>query len=354
MIASIVVAGCAGDRNAPTVPEFRAVDLAAVLLGPETPQLVQLRTYDGSGQSAHPDFVAPPASPKSRLLYLVLTPFPGGGTKHENPSLYAGLDGIAWGAAPGAPMPLVRPQQGYLSDPDIVFDPSAKEFVLYYRQASSSDRIFVMRSPNAVAWSNPAVVLTSQPGALLSPAVVRRSDRDWIMWSVNGAPGCRGKSTTVEMRRSTDGQTWSAPERVDLPVQQGQFVWHIDVQWIESRGEYWALFPVKTPGTCVTTSVYLATSRDGVAWQTVPAPVLVAGAIPEFQNVVYRSTFAFDAATDEVTIWYSGARVAGKAVVWRSAVQRRLRAELLDVSPFEARQVVPAASQELSASFDPP
>jgi len=60
---------------------------------------------------------------------------------------------------------------------------------------------------------------------------------------------------------------WSPPEQVSL-VQLGYSVWHIDVQWIASRSEFWALYNVKTPGSCTTPAVYLATSGDGVTWRT--------------------------------------------------------------------------------------
>jgi hypothetical protein len=56
--------------------------------------------------------------------------------------------------------------------------------------------------------------------------------------------------------------------------------------------------------------------------------VLAHGAIPELQDVVYRSTFSYDDASDAVTIWYSGARYEAGNYIWRSAVQRRLRSDL--------------------------
>lgn len=313
-----------------------------------------LRTYDGSGQTVHPDFVSPPSQWNPRLLYMVVTPYPGGKTKYENPSLYAGVDGVTWGAAPGAPMPLAKPQQGYLSDPDISFDPVTNELVLYYRQASSVDKIFMIRSPDGRSWSNPVQVLTGASSSLVSPAVVRRGSGDWVMWTVNGAPGCHGGSASVDVRHSMNGQDWSDPEPVTIPLQRGKFVWHLDVQWISERQEYWALFPVKAAGTCVTTAVYLATSPDGVSWHTEATPVLTTGAIPEFRNVVYRSTFAYNPTADEVTFWFSGARVIGKHITWRTAIQRRSRSELFLAASANTALDIPVASRTLSATFDPP
>jgi hypothetical protein len=123
---------------------------------------------------------------------------------------------------------------------------------------------------------------------------------------------------------------WSKPLTVDL-TQLGFSVWHIDVQWIASRGEFWALYNVKTSGSCTTSAVYLATSTDGVHWTTFPSPVLARGAIDELRDVVYRSTFSYDEASDAITFWYSGARVDGGIFLWRAAVQRRLRENLFAI-----------------------
>lgn len=60
-------------------------------------------------------------------------------------------------------------------------------------------------------------------------------------------------------------------------------------------------------------------------WTTYPSTVLAHVAIPELQEVVYPSTFVYDPAADEVTIWYSGAHYDGGKYIWRSAVQRRRR-----------------------------
>jgi hypothetical protein len=144
------------------------------------------------------------------------------------------------------------------------------------------------------------------------------------MWSVNaGVDGCASVSTSVELRRSADGVHWSAPESVSLGQASG-YAWHLDVRWIPARNEFWALYPMKTAGNCTTTAVYLATSPDGVEWRSYPTPLLERGVLPELRDVVYRSSLDYDAWSDSVDVWYSGARYSydGKGFVWGMARER--------------------------------
>ncbi len=346
--------GCTRDKDAPTVPELKETSEVAALHVPSLPVLLDLRTYDGSDQTVHPDYAAPTAPWRRRYFYLALTPYPMGASTYENPSLYASFDGVKWKAAPNAPIPLARPEQGHLSDPDVVHAPIRNELLLYYRQAGQTDRIFLTRSTDGAKWTLPRTLFDGPRNGVLSPAVVRRSSGDWRMWSINAGAGCQGGTTAVELRRSSDGVNWSAPEPVALPNPPGQFAWHIDVAWIPSRAEFWALFPVKAPGTCATTAVFLATSADGVNWRTLPSPVMTAGAIPAFADVVYRSTFAYDAQRDVVTLWFSGARRRDGIYTWRTAAQQRSRTELFAAAAHAPTTQLPKARRAVRASFNPP
>ena len=141
------------------------------------------------------------------------------------------------------------------------------------------------------------------------------------MWSVNsGTTGCSGSSTTVELRRSADGVSWSAPTTTDLTDADG-FAWHIDVQWIPTRSEFRAIYNVKIPGSCTTSTLRFAASADGVHWNVSPGPVLTRGVIPAFDDIVYRSSVLFDAGAGEVTLWYSGARYADNRYAWPVAIE---------------------------------
>jgi hypothetical protein len=353
-LLSVSLLACATDRNGPTAedePAFSGEE--SVLRAPSLAQGIALHTYDGSNQTVHPDFVAPTAPWRRRQFYLAATPYPAGRSEHENPMLYLGHDGVDWLPVPGAPAPLALPKIGHLSDPDVVYDAGRNELVLYYREAADLDRIYVMRSRNGSAWTTPVLAVSGKESAVLSPAIVRRGSNSWLMWSVNADGGCRGDKAKVELRRSADGLVWTAPEAVELPLAPGRSAWHIDVQWIPSRSEYWALFPVKTPGGCATTALQAATSPDGVHWSVVDEPVLNAGEIPELSTIVYRSTFSFNAANDEITFWFSGAQWDRTVLSWGAAVQRRMRGDVFAPASGRATRIR-HASRLVSAQFDPP
>lgn len=286
-----------------------------------------LDTYEGSGQTVHPDYVATPASWPAAHRYLFITPYPNGNAGFENPSEFESADPLHWTVPEGLVNPIASPHDGYLSDPDALYVPDRNEVWVYFREVTSENIIRLTTSSDGDHWSPSVVVARAPNHQIISPTVVRRSATDWLMWSVNGNIGCGGANTTVELRRSTNGVDWSAPESVEL-TQPGLWPWHIDVEWIPSRNQFWAVYNAKTAGSCTTGALFLATSADGVHWRTYPSPVLARGAAPELRDVVYRSTFAYDPDSDEITFWYSGAKYTLGEYVWRSAVERRSRSEV--------------------------
>ena len=289
---------------------------------------LDLKTYDGSGQTVHPDFVATGAAWPGSNQYLFITPYPNGNGNFENPSIFESAQSAQWTVPAGVINPIFTPHEGYYSDPDAVYVAERNEVWLYFRQVTSENIIRLTTSGDGVHWSTPVTVTHAPNHEVISPTVVHRAANDWLMWAVNGNIGCTGASATVELRRSIDGINWSKAEPVALS-QPGFAPWHIDVEWIASRGELWALYNVKTAGSCTTSAVYLATSIDGVHWTTFPSPVLARGAITELRDVVYRSTFSYDESSDAITFWYSGARLEGTVnYSWHSVVQRRLRADV--------------------------
>lgn len=299
-----------------------------------------LTTFDGSGQVVHPDFVETPAPWAGAPRYLVITPYRNGIAAFENPSIFAGTGTVSWAPPDGVTNPIATPSTGgYLSDPDAVYLPDQNTLRIYYRGVDAGNLIQMISTTDGVHFTDPKLVAAGSNHTIVSPTVVRRSATDWLMWSVNANVGCTANSTFVELRKSTDGIDWSPPQAVTLS-QKGYSLWHIDVQWIPSRNEYWALYNVKTGGSCTTPALYMATSRDGVTWKSYKSPVLARGAIHEFADVVYRSTFSYDPVSDDIDFWYSGARYQAPSYVWRAAYQRRPRRRVFESIGWESRSAM--------------
>jgi len=320
---TILLIGCSDAATSPGPPKPPRPGIIATLI---------LDTFEGSGQSVHPDPVVVPAGWGTSQSYLVATPYPNGNQTYENPSFYEETSSLTWRAPGGAVNPVIRPDAGYLSDPDQLYNPVTHEIWMYYRQVTTTNQILLLRTADGVHWSAPQLLVTVPNHLAISPTVVRKSATDWWMWTVNGGTkGCSGASTTVEARRSVDGVTWSDPTTVTM--QDGsKFPWHLDVTWVPQRNEYWALYNAKDAGSCTTTELRFATSTDGIQWTVLPTPLLARGAIPEFADVVYRSSLSYDAASDQVTIWYSGARVAAGKYIWGLATQSMARATMFAIA----------------------
>src|SRR6185312_7044610 len=135
------------------------------------------------------------------------------------------------------------------------------------------------------------------------------------------------KSTRVVLRHSVDGVIWSMPTALSF-TQPGYIPWHLDVQYVPHLGAYWALVAAYPRGSaCTASSLFLATSADGVKWTTYASPVLARGALPQVSANVYRSTFAFEPNGTSLTIWLTGATTvqrgsqrSGPVLRWSAAV----------------------------------
>ena len=315
---------------------------------------IDLATYDGSGQVVHPDIAWPTPESLDGRPRLAITPYPWGNSNYENPSLFDGKGLDTWTVPDGVTNPIARPSAGYLSDPDILWVAEERALWLYHRRVDSGNEILVSKSPDGLQWSAPRVVVRVPNHQAVSPTVVRRSATEWRMWTVNaGSAGCTSASTTVELRRSADGLTWSSPTTVTL-TQPGVYPWHLEVQWLPSRQEYWALFNGKLDGSCTTDALYLATSADGVTWKTYAALVLRRGAIPELADIVYRATFSYDPQRDVVSLWHSGARYTSRGYEWHAAFERRRRTDLFEVAArLQAAAVQPPNTPPLTNATAP-
>lgn len=282
-----------------------------------TPRILVIPTVDGSGTVVHPDYVHLPPTWPGPARYLAITTYPKADANREWPSIFTQDSASTnWHLVPGTPNPILEtlPPSIY-SDPDIVYEPDSGQLWMYVRLVNAEWNVLqVVRSGDGIHWTAPVDLDSARNHGMISPTVVRRDRGDWYLWSVHATyGGCsQAGSTFLERRTSTDGISWSAPDSVSIAGHP----WHIDIEWVPERQEWWALY---VEG-CMPTSVRLATSGDGMTWTTLPSPVLTAGVLPEFRDVVYRSTLAVEG--DSVRFWFSGAHwnaVNDSEWVWHAA-----------------------------------
>jgi len=314
--------------------------------------LLTLATYDSSGQAMHPDVVHGHGAASG--FWLAATPYPGGDLTRENPSIFrsSGGSGSTWVVPEGVSNPLALPSgvNGYLSDPDIIFNPTDQRLWLYYRAYSTQQNVIsVLRSADGMHWDRSTTVITVPSHQLVSPSIVRGAPHaPWLMWGVNAGPqGCSATRTTVERRTSTDGFNWTSATPTDL-AQPGQVIWHIDVEWVAARSEYWALYNTfPEGGSCATHALYLARSSDGVHWTVSPSPIARSGLIEQFSDIIYRSTFITDSKANRVMLWMSGAAYIGGNYVWRTATVATSTAELMAIAAAPGPAMSPVAYRAL-------
>ncbi|MGH7648359.1 MAG: hypothetical protein ACREND_09605 [Gemmatimonadaceae bacterium] len=312
---------------------------------------VPLPTYDGSGQLVHPDVAVFPDGFGGHEFWLAATPYPNGNANLENPSLYTD-DARHWMVPPGVTNPLIKApgSPAHNSDPDVVYDPAAKRLRLYYRLTKdNADDIHMRSSADGAHWSTDVSVVRAPGIAIVSPAVVRTPAGQWVMWSVNAVQsGCQARTTVLERRTSPDGIHWSVPRALDA-AQPGYVLWHLDVQYIPSKGEYWALIAAYPVGSgCAANDLFFARSADGIAWQMYPTPIVARADYAAYSSTVYRSTFYYDADNDAVRFWLSGAVFRDGSWDWTAATSRWRLADVMAkvTTPLAPRDgVAPIAQQ---------
>ena len=359
--------GCSTDKAVSPTSDgdvlLQSDSLYTVALGKPVP--IEFETYENSRQVVHPSAVAFPSTWNGQRFWLALTPYPNSDSRVENPSLFSSDDGESFTVPSGVTNPVARTDRGYLSDPDLAFDPTANELRMYYREVVEhrrhkrthhrADVVYVTRSTDGVQWSTPQALVADIGHYVVSPAVARRADGDWKMWAVDaGQAGCVSRDTRIVLRRSTDGIGWSMPIAVSFS-QPGFVPWHLDVQFVPQLNAYWALVAAYRRGSaCTASSLFLATSADGVDWKTYPSPVLERGALPQFSANVYRSTFAFEPDGNSLTLWLTGATTVQRGdhrrapvLRWSAAVWHTQRLALLEHVRLE-RQAPAVADSEPS------
>src|SRR5947209_20014705 len=116
------------------------------------------------------------------------------------------------------------------------------------------------------------------------------------------------RDATPDTTQRVDQADWSAAQPVALSI-PNSVVWHLDVSLLPDSRGYVALVAAYTKGTsCAASDLWIATSRDGLAWHTFAIPAFWRGmpiARSRSISTWYRGTLRYDAATDSLHLWPS-------------------------------------------------
>ncbi len=279
---------------------------------------VPVATYDNTGASTHPDFMRVGASWSGGACWMVYTPYSESNGNLENPSLAKSADCEHWKPAPGVRAPLFdKPAAGYNSDPEFLYDAAAGCLGVVFRQVTDANNIVLSKSCDGQTWPAPRPLFAAPYHRAVSPTVAAGPDGRNRVWYVDaGTNGCSSVTNVVKMRMaqptgssSLDSVHFGPEVATDL-VQPGYVVWHIKIRYIAEKNMYFAMyaaFPMTSSvGNCATNDLFVATSADGLHWQTFPVPML--NKLDRRFNfaTLYRASFTYNATTDNLRTIVSG------------------------------------------------
>lgn len=198
------------------------------------PLPIPIPTYEGSGQTVHPDVLYFKNKWNGFRYWMCHTPYPNTNDIYENPSIVVSQDGVTWVVPPGLTNPLDQPTESelqenvHLSDGVIFMVGNTMECWYRYRNKTTNEEKFLRRTTiDGVNWTPKEVVYmftvdTSRTWGV-SPTLIHENGK-YRMWFVSGDGIWLTESTTGE------ASTWSelAWVRVNW-LDESIDPWHIDV-----------------------------------------------------------------------------------------------------------------------------
>ena len=316
--------------------------------------------FSQSADAVHPD-IACPNEWNGGGCWLMYTPYKNSDPAWENPGFLRAADDTTWVTPSAIRNPIISyPGIGsYNSDPDHAFDPATQRLIQVFRVVvDTSNKIMLMSTGNARQWSAPVVAFSVHSHDAVSPSLIIEPDRTAKLWYIrSGVAGCNASSTTLELRtaRPAPGEDfesahWNGPITTTLDI-SGYTPWHIDVAELPPPfGGYVALIAAFAHGnSCGQSDLWLATSGDGISWQTLPLPIFWRGMAIAKKRVIstwYRGTLRYDPQTDLLDIWPSA--LAGASwTIYHTAVRLSDVKDLMAKAPPSDLRSVAAWSKRV-------
>lgn len=266
-------------------------------------------TYDGSNQTVHPSIVYFETAWNGYKYWMAMTPYPGTNDNFENPSILSSNDGQIWVVPVGLTNPInstfSRPSAHY-NDPDLIYNNDTNVLEIYWLDAGDGKTsLFYSNSSDGITWTNQLNVLNVSDYEIISPAIIYKNNV-YTMWVVNSTSiGCSSTTKKLQFYNSTDGISWNGSFSTSFTNPSGKYLWHMDIDWIIERNEYWMIFDAAASCNAQIQGIFLSNSSDGITWTTSGSPLITY--IPStWDEVLYRPTFLYNkTSNDMLEIWYS-------------------------------------------------
>lgn len=253
-------------------------------------------TYDGSGETTEPTWIAKPSWVTATCTDLLAhNPLPSGDDDFENPSLLMSNDlGSTWSTPPGltnpiAPKPTTVGLPGNNADCFLVSDPNVNRLIMFWAVMqdpaapgginSNGFYYSICTSVAMTSWGARVQLLSINGGNLLAdgkeqePKVLYNPLRDrWWMWTQHDG------TDVIRWRESTTSSpigAFSQPTicNISLPG-EATGVWHMSIIR-ETSGRYiMVICDSHNPGGGIERQGWLASSFDGINWKVAPRPFM--------------------------------------------------------------------------------
>lgn len=120
--------------------------------------------------------------------WMAFTPYPGGDSSFENPSIVASVDGDTWVVPDGLTNPIATPDETNFADPDLIYDNGALYCIWEnVNQNTNTGKIYMSHSTDGITWTAKQVIYTTDKN-LKGPAVIKIGSTFYIYYSDNQAP----------------------------------------------------------------------------------------------------------------------------------------------------------------------
>lgn len=262
------------------------------------PRKLTVPSYDGSGQNVHPSIVSFRSAWHGHRYWMAITPYPNTQDQYENPSILVSDDGDTWSVPSGLtnpifPGPTTNPINGvhvHNNDPCLVYY-NSKLYCYFntWNTETGATRLYRMDSSDGVTWGNGTECTFAESGrqtepswTVLSPSIIKLSSGWVLLW---------GQYKKMYRATSSDGISWSAPEKIAFDLPDNIDMWHCSFSY-EFNGYICVLSAHKDNETQNDNALYIGKSDDGLTFFFNPTPILEPFGNDYANKQIYKSCLA--------------------------------------------------------------